>query len=161
LKKIIVIIVLVLIFNSFISQRTSKFTLQAGSIGEGLQTTKDEENEISGEKVAEDEADEEETDESEADSETGHSPEGLAKSEANQKSILQTGVWSPTDYYEGDILKNSYTVQTGDTLWEISDAVYGVGQDWTKILNLNSNLIGFLEDGTQALILPGMNLLLE
>lgn len=64
--------------------------------------------------------------------------------------------WSANDYKSGDFSKaTSYTVVSGDTLWEISEAAYGSGFSWTSILNANSSSIGFLPDGSQALIIPG------
>lgn len=64
-------------------------------------------------------------------------------------------VWVATDYSEGDIDTDNYTVKSGDTLWEIAEAVYGNGTDWGHILNANSSQIGFLPNGQQALIFPG------
>ncbi|NMB91833.1 LysM peptidoglycan-binding domain-containing protein [candidate division WWE3 bacterium] len=72
----------------------------------------------------------------------------------------QTQTWVATDYKEGDIKGSTYTVKYGDTLWEISEAVYGNGSQWTKILNANKSLIGFLPNGSQALIFPGQVLTL-
>ena len=63
--------------------------------------------------------------------------------------------WVANDYKSGDISKGSYTVVSGDTLWEIAEAVYGNGSMWTQILSANSGSIGFLADGSQALIMPG------
>lgn len=63
--------------------------------------------------------------------------------------------WTAIDYKEGDIEKGKYTVQSGDTLWEIAEAVYGNGSEWTKILDANSDQVGFLPNGSQALIIPG------
>lgn len=51
--------------------------------------------------------------------------------------------------------QNSYTVQEGDTLWEISEGHYGSGFEWGRILSANKEKIGFLSDGSQALIRPG------
>ncbi|OGC78037.1 hypothetical protein A2619_03070 [candidate division WWE3 bacterium RIFOXYD1_FULL_39_9] len=68
--------------------------------------------------------------------------------------------WVATDYQEGDIDGNSYTVVRGDTLWEIAEAVYGDGSQWVKILAANSNDVGFLANGQQALIVPGQVLVL-
>ena len=68
--------------------------------------------------------------------------------------------WVATDYKEGDISKGSYTVKSGDTLWEIAEAVYGDGTQWINILNANSQDIGFLPNGQQALIFPGQVLVL-
>lgn len=65
--------------------------------------------------------------------------------------------WIARDYKVGDIKveTGTYTVKSGDTLWEISEAVYGDGMLWHKILDANSNTIGFLPNGSQALIVPG------
>ena len=68
--------------------------------------------------------------------------------------------WIANNYNSGDIQKGSYTVKSGDTLWEIAEAVYGNGADWVKILNANSSSIGYLPNGQQALIMPGQILVL-
>ncbi|MFZ2664430.1 MAG: LysM peptidoglycan-binding domain-containing protein [Patescibacteria group bacterium] len=72
----------------------------------------------------------------------------------------QAQSWIATDYKEGDIKKPTHIVKTGDTLWEISEAVYGNGSQWTKILDANKSSIGFLPNGSQALIIPGQVLTL-
>ena len=64
-------------------------------------------------------------------------------------------MWVATDYKQGDIKGSTYQVKSGDTLWEIAEAVYGNGTMWTKILNANASSIGFLANGSQALIVPG------
>ena len=63
--------------------------------------------------------------------------------------------WVATDYTKGDIQSGDYTVKCGDTLWEIAEAVYGSGFEWTKILEANSENIDFLPSGEQALIYAG------
>lgn len=83
------------------------------------------------------------------------------KSSQTQSFINQTGRWTATDYVKGDINVGSYEVKLGDTLWEISEAVYGDGAQWTKILEKNSSSIGILADGSQALIVPGQFLTIE
>lgn len=77
------------------------------------------------------------------------------KAAATAKRIQETGRWVATDYLPGDINAGNYEVQLGDTLWEISEAVYSRGTDWNIILEKNSEQIGFLPDGQQALIFPG------
>ncbi len=69
-------------------------------------------------------------------------------------------VWLANDYKSGDISGSSYTVKGGDTLWEIAEARYGNGGDWVKILNANSSSIGFLPNGSHALIVTGQTLVL-
>lgn len=86
---------------------------------------------------------------------TGHSPLGLQKSLDNQLLINNKGNWNATQYTKGDIIANNYLVQLGDTLWQIANAKYGNGNEWTNILNLNKDKIGFLPNGEQALIYPG------
>lgn len=68
--------------------------------------------------------------------------------------------WTATDYKKGDIKTGDYQVQKGDTLWEIAEAVYGNGAQWTQILNANSNDIGFLPSGQNALIFAGQTLVI-
>lgn len=63
--------------------------------------------------------------------------------------------WIATDYELGDITGGSYTVKYGDTLWEISEAVYGRGFEWRNLLAKNADKVGFLPNGQQALIFPG------
>jgi len=83
---------------------------------------------------------------------------GQALGTGGPVKISQT--WVATDYKQGDIKKPNHTVKTGDTLWEIAEAVYGNGSQWTKILEANKSSIGFLPNGSQALIIPGQVLTL-
>uniref|UniRef100_A0A7C4XTK0 LysM peptidoglycan-binding domain-containing protein n=1 Tax=candidate division WWE3 bacterium TaxID=2053526 RepID=A0A7C4XTK0_UNCKA len=66
--------------------------------------------------------------------------------------------WVANDYTQGEIKSGSYTVVAGDTLWEIAEAVYGDGTQWTRILEANKGSIGFLPNGSQALIEIGQTL---
>ncbi len=68
--------------------------------------------------------------------------------------------WVANDYVKGDISSGNYTVIDGDTLWEIAEAVYGDGTMWTKILDANKSDVGFLPNGSQALIVVGQTLVL-
>lgn len=86
---------------------------------------------------------------------TGHSEAGYNKSLNNKIEIKESDIWQPTDYKNGDIVRNTYVVQLGDTLWEIAEAHYGNGADWVKVLENNKSQIGFLENGEQALIFEG------
>ena len=83
------------------------------------------------------------------------------KAMETSKEIELTHEWRATDYEKGDIGIGSYEVKLGDTLWEIADAVYGDGFKWTKILEDNKSQIGFLPDGSQALIVPGQTLMIN
>jgi nucleoid-associated protein YgaU len=80
---------------------------------------------------------------------------------ANTKAqIEKTHKWRATDYEKGDIGIGEYEVKLGDTLWEIAEAVYGSGFEWKKILDTNSNEIGYLPNGSHALIVPGQILII-
>jgi nucleoid-associated protein YgaU len=68
--------------------------------------------------------------------------------------------WIANDYSKDDIKGTSYTVKSGDTLWEIAEAVYGNGAEWTKILGANKASVDYLPNGSQALIRPGQVLVL-
>lgn len=72
----------------------------------------------------------------------------------------ETSVWQARPIASGSLTGKTYTVQSGDTLWEIANGRYGSGFEWTKILNANKDKIGFLADGSQALITPGQVLVL-
>jgi hypothetical protein len=85
----------------------------------------------------------------------------ISKAMDTQNQIAKTHRWRATDYEKGDIGIGEYEVKQGDTLWEIAEAVYGSGFLWTKILDSNHSNIGFLPDGTQALIFPGQILVIN
>ena len=51
-------------------------------------------------------------------------------------------------------LTKTYTVVSGDTLWDISHNFYGTGFQWEKIKAANPGKIGILKNGN-PLILPG------
>ncbi len=78
----------------------------------------------------------------------------------NGADALIRAEWVATDYREGDIRGATYTVKSGDTLWEIAEGAYGDGTQWTKILEANKSDVGFLVNGQQALIIPGQVLVL-
>ena len=94
--------------------------------------------------------------------------EGLVvreEAEANEEEVptpapTVAGTWTARDLTPNSITKESYTVQSGDTLWEIAEARYGTGFDWGKILEANKDSIGFLPNGCQALIEVGQTLVL-
>ena len=69
-------------------------------------------------------------------------------------------MWIATDYTQGDIKNGQYVVKRGDTLWEIAEAVYGNGSQWHRILDANKDSVGFLPNGSQALIVTGQILLI-
>jgi len=76
------------------------------------------------------------------------------------EKVVIPAEWVANDYKKGDIKGKTYTVVSGDTLWEIAEAVYGDGTQWVKILGANSDDVGFLPNGQQALIVPGQVLVL-
>lgn len=85
---------------------------------------------------------------------------GLEKARKTKERIDSSGKWSATDYAMGDILEGVYQVKKGDTLWEISEAVYGQGSLWKIILEENKDKIGFLPNGSRALIITGQVLII-
>jgi nucleoid-associated protein YgaU len=84
----------------------------------------------------------------------------LEKEETGAETYSVFEQWVATDYEQGDISGSSYVVKSGDTLWEIAEARYGNGAEWTKILDANSSDVGFLPSGQQSLIVPGQTLVL-
>lgn len=91
-------------------------------------------------------------------SETGR--EDLSAGVSGQVEAANTQVWVANDYKSGEITSSNYNVKSGDTLWEIAEARYGDGSQWTKILEANKGSIGFLPNGSQALIFAGQTLTL-
>lgn len=69
-----------------------------------------------------------------------------------------TSEWVANDYEPGDIETGTYTVVRGDTLWELAEGAYGDGTMWTQIRDANSSDIGYLPNGSQALIITGQTL---
>ena len=63
--------------------------------------------------------------------------------------------WVANDIGANSIEGGQYIVESGDTLWEISEGRYGSGFEWGKIRDANADSIGFLPNGSQALIVPG------
>jgi len=74
---------------------------------------------------------------------------------STDSKVSTSTTWVATDYVKGDITEKSYTVKSGDTLWEIAEGAYGDGTLWVNILQANSDSVGFLPNGSQALIFPG------
>ncbi len=70
------------------------------------------------------------------------------------------GVWTLRDHAPNSVSGDSYTVESGDTLWEIAEGRYGSGFEWGKVLEANKDSVGFLPSGSQALIVPGQTLVL-
>jgi len=88
--------------------------------------------------------------------------EATANEEGSSEVTAPTvaGTWTARDLTPSSIDEESYTVQSGDTLWEIAEARYGTGFDWGKILEANKDSVGFLPNGSQALIEVGQTLVL-
>ena len=95
------------------------------------------------------------------DSDTNNSSTTTNSNNTNAVYDYEAGVWVATDYSYGDITGNSHKVVSGDTLWEIAEARYGDGTQWTQIRDTNSDSIGYLPSGQQALIVPGQVLQLN
>lgn len=121
-----------------------------------------------GEQNSQGEADQENTQGSEENTEqeeAENTEQGTAQTQSSQTetttaSQSQGLKWVANDYKKGDISGSTYTVVRGDTLWEIAEAKYGSGFEWTKIKDANLSKIGFLPDGSRALIFPGQVLVL-
>jgi nucleoid-associated protein YgaU len=72
--------------------------------------------------------------------------------QVSQVSNSSDSAWHANDYSPGQIKPGSYTVVSGDTLYEIAEAAYGNGADWHKIATANN--VSYLANGN-PLIIPG------
>lgn len=83
----------------------------------------------------------------------------LASTPAKQPTQLPASGIVPTGLSQSNTnVSQSYTVKSGDSLWNISTEFYSSGFEWEKIKAANSGSIGFLSlNGvtSQALIVPG------
>lgn len=132
-----------------------------GEIEGGIQTEKGEEVAGTGDENGNGGKNEEGSSSSDEGSQVQEVSEGAKKARvASSNKSVYTGKWVATNYKPGDIKPGNYEVQRGDTLWEISEAVYGSGLQWHKILDANSSSVGFLPNGSQALIVPGQILVI-
>jgi len=121
----------------------------------------EEEGEINGDAVTDEEDSESdsETEETEQQEDQEENPEEEAdegeEEEESGEGIVAATAWVANNYKEGDITGDSYTIVWGDTLWEIAEARYGSGFEWGKIRDANLDKIGYLPNGSRALIIPG------
>lgn len=120
------------------------------------------EGEINGDAVTDEEeesesdSESEETEQQEDQEETPEEEEAEEdEEEENGEGIVAATAWVANNYKEGDITGDSYTIVWGDTLWEIAEARYGSGFEWGKIRDANLDKIGYLPNGSRALIFPG------
>lgn len=78
------------------------------------------------------------------------------KQEASSDTKLSTNnngsVWVANDYDLNEFKDKDakYTVVNGDTLWEIAEAYYGNGAEWTKIASANN--VSYLSNGNPLII---------
>jgi len=144
---ILVIIAGFLVYNYFSNVGREESVLEEAAV-----TEETEEQETEGETVEEqgEVAGEETTEETEE----------MAEEDQGTGGPESSVYWTANDYQNGDISGEEYTVKDGDTLWEIAEARYGSGFEWTKIRDANSDQIGTLPNGSQALIVPGQTLTL-
>lgn len=103
---------------------------------------------------------EEESEDSSDSSDTTEEGDSSGEEGESTPSGSFVGKWIATDYQTGDIAGDKHTVVWGDTLWEISEARYGSGFEWGKIRDANFDIIGYLPNGSHALIIPGQVLTL-
>jgi nucleoid-associated protein YgaU len=88
--------------------------------------------------------------EAEAEAEPKQEPAGadLPANADRDESVAIATEFAPAD-------SETYTVQSGDTLWKISEQVYGEGSSYMKIFEANT---GLLETPEQ--IFPGQELII-
>ena len=69
---------------------------------------------------------------------------------SNAKTSTEIKSWKANDYKNGDIVGNSHTVVYGDTLWEISEGAYGLGQKWPVLATTNN--VKYLANGNPLIV---------
>ena len=62
-----------------------------------------------------------------------------------KKGSYDASNWKANDYEPNSKTGDTYTVHSGDTLWEVAEAFYGNGADWVKIAQANN--VGYLANG--------------
>ncbi|MFC1780131.1 LysM peptidoglycan-binding domain-containing protein [Patescibacteria group bacterium] len=137
--------------------RESRDEATEEEVAEEDSSTDSEQGEETEEGKVSEEGDEGEVD-TEQESQESSEEDSLADSEQDSEEVngvASVREWIATDYREGDITGDKYTVLWGDTLWEISEARYGSGFEWVKIRDANLDDVGFLPNGSRALIVPG------
>ena len=81
----------------------------------------------------------------------------IAKKQAALNSPSKES-WVARQIDRNSLKGSTYKVQKGDTLWQIAQGKYGSGFEWKKILEANKDKVGFLPNGSQALIEIGQEL---
>ena len=81
-----------------------------------------------------------------------------SKKAATDETVVETTVAADnqSELMQDSAMPSSYTVKKGDTLWKISQSVYGNGKDWKKIYDANSAAIGDPDNlkAGQTLVIP-------
>jgi nucleoid-associated protein YgaU len=124
---------------------------QTSETTEETKTEETTEGEVNGDAVTDEQEEQDETTEEQ----TEEPKEDEAAVEEENKGGLVNTVWVANNYVKGDVNGDTYTVVWGDTLWEISEGRYGSGFEWGKIKEANLDKIGYLPNGSRALIFPG------
>ncbi len=114
-------------------------------VNQDNEESKTEENADTTEEIAEGTTPEVKTTEPEIKAETPKA-ETVKNKTVTKTNETQT-ISSVTDYKSGDIKSGKYVVKTGDTLWEIAEAVYGSGFEWQTIASANADAIYTLSNG--------------
>jgi len=124
-----------------------------GEESESDSDTEEEGEQEDQEEVPEEDGSEEEEKEEKEEEEEEEKEESTEESE--EEGLVANIKWMANNYAEGDITGDSYTVIWGDTLWEIAEARYGSGFEWGEIRDANLDKVGYLPNGSRALIIPG------
>ncbi|KKS20595.1 MAG: hypothetical protein UU77_C0023G0019 [candidate division WWE3 bacterium GW2011_GWC1_41_7] len=89
------------------------------------------------------------TDDTERDGESTGSESAEGGDQGTKDTGTTPGTGGPTEEW----IATNY-------VWEIAEAVYGDGTQWTRILEANSSKVGYLPNGQQALIITGQVLVI-